>query len=94
MGGSLLRHRLLEGCLRVGLSYEEGCCWVGINITKEYTRIGVYSFVVLFEIVFEIVSDFLHEMDAVFAHDIVFGAGVDEIVDRNVVGDASVEKIE
>jgi hypothetical protein len=56
--------------------------------------VGVYSFVVLFEVVFEIVGDFLHEMDTVFAHDIVFGAGVDEIVDRNVVGDASVEKIE
>ena len=51
-------------------------------------------FFVLFEVVFEIVGDFLHEMDAVFAHDIVFGARVDEIVDRNVVGDASVEKIE
>ena len=51
-------------------------------------------FFVLFEVVFEIVGDFLHEVDAVFAHEVVFGAGVDEVVDRNVVGDASVEEVE
>ena len=51
-------------------------------------------FFVLFEVVFEIVGDFLHEVDAVFANDIVFGTWIDEVIDRNVVGDAGVEEVE
>ena len=61
---------------------------------KEYTRIGVYSFVVLFEIVFEIVGYFLHEMNAAFAYYVVLGAWVDEIVDWNIVGNTHIEEIE
>ena len=53
-----------------------------------------HSFWGLFEVVVEIVGDFLHEVDAVFAYDIVFGAGIDEVVDWDVEGDAGVEEVE
>ena len=33
-GGSLLRHRLLEGKVKIGLSYEEGKVRIGIGMTS------------------------------------------------------------
>ena len=48
----------------------------------------------LFEIIFEIVCYFLHKMDSIFAHNIMLGAWVDEVVDWNVVGDTSIEEVE
>ena len=61
---------------------------------KEYTRIGVYSFVVLFKIVFEIVGYFLHEVNSTFAHHIVLGARIDEIIDWDILSDTCIKKIE